>query len=76
MKDSIPREVQVKKAADIQAPEGPQTDGMIRMPAIVDKSDQLCGTGKSSSTIRADSFADDSSDGSQASHSFGRPPPR
>jgi hypothetical protein len=41
----MPGEVQVKKASEIEAPEGPQTDGMIRMPAIVDKSDQLCGTG-------------------------------
>jgi hypothetical protein len=45
MKDVIPREVQVKKASEIQAPDGPQTDGMIRMPAIVDQSDQICGTG-------------------------------
>ncbi|KAH7406002.1 RmlC-like cupin domain-containing protein [Phaeosphaeria sp. MPI-PUGE-AT-0046c] len=37
-------EVIVKKSADIQAPDGPQTDGMIRMPAIVDQSDQICGT--------------------------------
>ncbi|KAH7079089.1 RmlC-like cupin domain-containing protein [Paraphoma chrysanthemicola] len=44
MKDVIPREVQVKKASEIQAPDGPQTDGMIRMPAIVDQSDQICGT--------------------------------
>jgi hypothetical protein len=43
----MPGEVQVKKASDIKAPDGPQTDGMIRMPAIVDKSDQICGTGKS-----------------------------
>ncbi|CAN9262028.1 unnamed protein product [Alternaria sp. RS040] len=28
------REVQVKKGSEIQAPDGPQTDGMIRMPAI------------------------------------------
>ncbi|CAA9965304.1 hypothetical protein PTT_14606 [Pyrenophora teres f. teres 0-1] len=40
----MPGEVYVKKASDIQAPDGPQTDGMIRMPAIVDKSDQICGT--------------------------------
>jgi hypothetical protein len=45
MKDVIPREVQVKKASEIQAPDGPQTDGMIRMSAIVDQSDQICGTG-------------------------------
>ncbi|KAH7402553.1 RmlC-like cupin domain-containing protein [Pyrenochaeta sp. MPI-SDFR-AT-0127] len=42
--DRIPREVQVKKGADIKAPDGPQTEGMIRMPAIVDMSDQICGT--------------------------------
>ena len=42
----MPGEVCVKKASDIQAPDGPQTDGMIRMPAIVDKSDQICGTGR------------------------------
>jgi hypothetical protein len=42
----MPGEVQVKRSSDIQAPDGPQTDGMIRMPAIVDKSDQICGTGK------------------------------
>jgi hypothetical protein len=41
----MPGEVQIKKASDIQAPDGPQTDGMIRMPAIVDKSDQICSTG-------------------------------
>lgn len=43
--DRIPGEVQVKKGSDIKAPDGPQTDGMIRMPAIVDCSDQICGTG-------------------------------
>jgi hypothetical protein len=42
----MPGEVQVTKSADIKAPDGPQTDGMIRMPAIVDKSNQICGTGK------------------------------
>jgi hypothetical protein len=45
MKDSKPREVIVKKAAEITAPDGPQTDGMIRMPAVVDMSDHICGTG-------------------------------
>jgi hypothetical protein len=38
-------EVKVKKASEIKAPDGPQTDGMIRMAAIVDMSDQICGTG-------------------------------
>jgi hypothetical protein len=42
----MPGEVQVKKGSEIQAPDGSQTDGMVRMPAIVDKSDQICGTGK------------------------------
>jgi hypothetical protein len=41
----MPGEVLVKKSSEIQAPDGPQTDGMIRMPAIVDKSNQICGTG-------------------------------
>ncbi|KAH4072545.1 hypothetical protein HBH50_060930 [Parastagonospora nodorum] len=40
----MPGEVQVKRKSEITAPDGPQTDGMIRMPAIVDKSDQICGT--------------------------------
>ena len=44
--DRIPGEVFVKKGSEIEAPDGPQTDGMLRMPAIVDKSDQICGTGK------------------------------
>lgn len=39
----------MKKACDIKAPDGPQTEGMIRMPALVDKSDQICGTGQSPS---------------------------
>jgi hypothetical protein len=42
----MPGEVQVKKVSEIQAPDGPKTDGMIRMPAIVDMFDQLCGTGR------------------------------
>lgn len=42
----IPGEVKVRKGADIKAPDGPQTDGMTRMPVFVDVSDQLCGTGK------------------------------
>jgi hypothetical protein len=44
----MPGEVQVKKSAEIEAPDGPQTDGMVRMPAIVDMSDQICGTGRHS----------------------------
>jgi hypothetical protein len=41
----MPGEVKVKKASEIEAPDGPQTDGMVRMAAIVDMSDQICGTG-------------------------------
>ncbi|KAF2876959.1 hypothetical protein BDV95DRAFT_481374 [Massariosphaeria phaeospora] len=37
-------EVEVKKAAEINAPSGGQTEGMIRMNAITDMSDQICGT--------------------------------
>jgi hypothetical protein len=44
----MPGEVQVKKSSEIEAPDGPQTDGMVRMPAIVDMSDQVCGTGRKS----------------------------
>lgn len=44
--DRLPGDVIVKKATDITAAGGPQTDGMVRMPAIVDQSDQICGTGK------------------------------
>ncbi|KAF2270931.1 hypothetical protein CC78DRAFT_6328 [Lojkania enalia] len=40
----MPRDVEVKKGADINAPSGAQTDGMIRMNAITDMSDQICGT--------------------------------
>jgi hypothetical protein len=46
MKDKIPGEVHLTKGADIKAPDGPQTEGMIRMPAIVGLSDQICGTGQ------------------------------
>jgi hypothetical protein len=42
----MPGEVQVKKSSEIEAPDGPQTDGMVRMPAIVNMSDQICGTGR------------------------------
>ncbi|KAF2022219.1 hypothetical protein BU24DRAFT_363336 [Aaosphaeria arxii CBS 175.79] len=38
------REVVVKKSAEINAPSGAQTEGMIRMNAITDMSDQICGT--------------------------------
>jgi hypothetical protein len=41
----MPSEVKVKKASEIEAADGPQTDGMVRMAAIVDMSDQICGTG-------------------------------
>ena len=40
------KEVQVKKGSEINAPSGAQTEGMIRMNAIVDLSDQICGTGE------------------------------
>ncbi|OCL11069.1 hypothetical protein AOQ84DRAFT_202669 [Glonium stellatum] len=40
----MPGEVQVKKASEINAPSGAQTEGMIRMNAITDMSDQICGT--------------------------------
>ncbi|ORY19812.1 RmlC-like cupin domain-containing protein [Clohesyomyces aquaticus] len=40
----MPGEVQVKKGSEISAPSGAQTEGMIRMNAITDMSDQLCGT--------------------------------
>ncbi|KAF2501849.1 hypothetical protein BU16DRAFT_450022 [Lophium mytilinum] len=40
----MPGEVQVKKASEINAPTGAQTEGMIRMNAITDMSDQICGT--------------------------------
>jgi hypothetical protein len=63
----MPGEVQVKKKADIQAPDGPQTDGMIRMPAIVDKSDQRCGTGTYPSIKHAALEANAGSDGCQTS---------
>jgi hypothetical protein len=43
----MPGEVQVKRASEINAPSGAQTAGMIRMNAITDMSDQICGTGNS-----------------------------
>ena len=43
--DKMPGEVYVKKSSEINAPSGGQTEGMIRMNAITDMSDQICGTG-------------------------------
>lgn len=43
---AMSREVKVKKSSEITSPSGPQSDGMERIPAIVDMSDQICGTGK------------------------------
>ncbi|KAF9699122.1 hypothetical protein EKO04_003061 [Ascochyta lentis] len=40
----MPGDVQVKKASEITSPSGPQSDGMERIPAIVDMSNQICGT--------------------------------
>ncbi|CBX95088.1 hypothetical protein LEMA_P115030.1 [Plenodomus lingam JN3] len=40
-RDRSSAEVLVKKGSDITAPDGPQTEGMIRMPALVDVSDQM-----------------------------------
>ncbi|KAF2476596.1 uncharacterized protein BDR25DRAFT_277853 [Lindgomyces ingoldianus] len=40
----MPGDVQVKKGSEINAPSGAQTEGMIRMNAITDMSDQICGT--------------------------------
>ncbi|KAH6620333.1 hypothetical protein C7974DRAFT_415541 [Boeremia exigua] len=37
-------QVQVKKSSEITSPSGPQSDSMERIPAIVDMSDQICGT--------------------------------
>lgn len=42
----MPGEVKVKKSSEITSPSGPQSDGMERIPAIVDMSDQMCGTGR------------------------------
>ena len=39
-------EVQFKKASEINAPSGAQTEGMIRMNAITDMPEQVCGTGE------------------------------
>lgn len=41
----MPGEVKIKKSSDIASPSGPQSDGMERIPAIVDMSEQICGTG-------------------------------
>jgi hypothetical protein len=43
---TMSREVQVKKASELNAPSGGQTDGMTRINAIVDMSDQICGSGE------------------------------
>ncbi|KAJ4336150.1 hypothetical protein N0V87_005586 [Didymella glomerata] len=40
----MPGEVKVKRSSEIASPSGPQSDGMERIPAIVDMSDQICGT--------------------------------
>jgi hypothetical protein len=42
---TMPGEVKVKRSSEIASPSGPQSDGMERIPAIVDMSDQICGTG-------------------------------
>lgn len=42
----MPGEVQFKKASEINAPSSAQTEGMIRMNAITDMSEQMRGTGK------------------------------
>ncbi|KAF2102992.1 hypothetical protein NA57DRAFT_52529 [Rhizodiscina lignyota] len=39
----MPEEVRVTRAGDLKA-SGPQTEGMIRQAALVDVSDQVCGT--------------------------------
>jgi hypothetical protein len=76
MKDVIPRAVQVKKASEIQAPDGPQTDGMIRMPAIVDQSDQICGTGVFlSACFDRRVLADEDSHGRETPHGVCGPSP-
>ncbi|KAF2109274.1 RmlC-like cupin domain-containing protein [Lophiotrema nucula] len=38
------KEVHVQKGSELTSPTGAQTDGMIRMNAIADMSDQLCGS--------------------------------
>ncbi|KAF2254937.1 hypothetical protein BU26DRAFT_514768 [Trematosphaeria pertusa] len=40
----MPGEVQIKKGSEINAASGAQTEGMIRMNAITDMSNQICGT--------------------------------
>lgn len=42
----MPGEVQIKKGSEINAASGAQTEGMIRMNAITDMSNQICGTGE------------------------------
>jgi hypothetical protein len=58
-----------------EAPDGPQTDGMIRMPAIVDMSDQICGTGRTD-TVTNTATTDFDSHDCETSYSFCSPPPR
>jgi hypothetical protein len=48
--------VEVKKSSEITSPGGPQSDGMERIPAIVDMSDQICGTGQYLQTASRLSF--------------------
>jgi hypothetical protein len=48
---TMPGEVRVKKGSEINAPSGGQTEGMIRMNAITDLSDQICGTGSRPRTM-------------------------
>jgi hypothetical protein len=69
------RQVQVKKGSEIQAPDGPQTDGMIRMPAVVDMSDQICGTGRIDMKINVKN-TDLASHDRKTSYGFCNPPPR
>lgn len=45
-------QVKVKKSSEITSPSGPQSDGMERIPAIVDMSDQICGTGRCLRVLR------------------------
>jgi hypothetical protein len=71
----MPGDVLVKKKADITAPDGPQTDGMIRMPAIVDKSDQICGTGEFLYAAIVTHDTDAASDGRQTTLFERRSPP-
>lgn len=58
----MPGEVKVKKSSEIASPSGPQSDGMERIPAIVDMSDQICGTGgyqcEPCESVHADAYSD------------------